>query len=87
MLNSVLLSHDGFIVSKTVNTWKKEASQGLPWALAISTPGSWANDKSSQDQESRHGLCKFAFNTLLYPNGVILAKSFPSQALVFSSLK
>lgn len=51
----------------------------MQWALAMSTPGSQTEDKSSQ--ESRLRIWRPAAHTLLHPNCVILAKSFPLPGL------
>lgn len=67
LLNSVLLSHDGFIIGKTVNTWKKEEGHGLQWASALSTPGSRIEDKNGPGQETRLGIWEHVSHTQLHP--------------------
>lgn len=54
LLDTVLLSHDGFIVGKTVNTWKKEKGVGGgPWPSRRCTPrgqGLGEKMRTSSDQ-------------------------------------
>lgn len=80
LLNSVLLSHDGFIIGKTVNTWKKQAAKGYRGLASSSRPLN-----QGQEQPGEQPVIWTRASHILFHH-LSSRQSRPPQGLLFSHL-